>query len=220
MDKHSKEDFNLCANTHCQVYGGASAEDERSDKAVFETWGEIIVYNGEIVNTLYHSSCGGYTEDVRNVWHDSDTENPEYLSSVKCGFCEDDKWYNWSAKISFAGITNRLKAGGYKVGSVKKVKTVGNTASGRVKQILIEHSKGKLWLFANKFRMLMNPNFIRSTNFTVRVKNNIVYFQGHGWGHGVGMCQWGAKGMAEKGWDYKKILKYYYKGSDVEQYKE
>ncbi|MBI5573876.1 MAG: SpoIID/LytB domain-containing protein [Elusimicrobia bacterium] len=215
LGKHASSGFDLCSQTHCQVYGGFGSEDERSNKAVYNTAGEILKYNGEIINALYHSSCGGRTEDVKNVWNDSKTENPEYLMGVKCGFCEKDKWYNWSASISLKMIGSNLRSFGYKVGDVKKIKTAGRTSSDRVKEVLIEHSKGALWLRSNRFRMAMNPNVIRSTNFTVKIKSGVAYFRGHGWGHGVGMCQWGAKGMAEDGWNYKKILKHYYLGTEI-----
>jgi len=215
LGKHGSHGFDLCSKTHCQVYGGFDSEDERSNKAVYDTAGEVLKYDGEIINALYHSSCGGRTEDVRNVWSDSKTENPEYLTGVKCGFCEKDKWYNWSASISLKMVCSNLRTYGYKVGDVKKIKTVGRTSSDRVKEVLIEHSKGKLWLRSNKFRMAMNPNIIRSANFTVKIKNGAAYFRGHGWGHGAGMCQWGAKGMAEHGWSYKKILKHYYRAAEI-----
>lgn len=215
LGKHASSGFGLCSQTHCQVYGGFESEDERSNKAVYDTVGDVLKYNGEMINALYHSSCGGRTEDVRNVWNDSKTENPEYFTGVKCGFCEKDKWYNWSASISVKTVGSILRSFGYKVGDVKKIKTVGRTASDRVKEILIEHSKGKLWLRSNRFRMAMNPNILRSTNFTVKIKNGVAYFRGHGWGHGVGMCQWGAKGMADAGWDYKKILEHYYLGAEI-----
>ncbi|MFH0948234.1 MAG: SpoIID/LytB domain-containing protein [Elusimicrobiota bacterium] len=223
LGKHGNNGFDLCAGTHCQVYGGFDSEDERSNKAVHDTAGEVLKYKGVIVNALYHSSCGGRTEDVRNVWNDSmpdsrqsgKTTNSEYLTGVKCGFCEKDKWYNWSASILLKTVGYNLRSAGYKVGDIQKIKTVEHTLSGRIKEILIEHSKGELWLRSNRFRMAMNPNIIRSTNWTVRIKNGVAYFRGHGWGHGVGMCQWGAKGMAEDGWDYKKILKHYYRGTEI-----
>ena len=117
--------------------------------------------------------------------------------------------------VTLKTVRYNLRSFGYKIGDVKKIKTVGYTSSGRVKEILVEHSGGELWLRSNRFRMVMNSGIIRSTNFSVKIKKGVAYFKGHGWGHGVGMCQWGAKGMAENGWDYKKILKYYYCGAEV-----
>ncbi|MFH1540598.1 MAG: SpoIID/LytB domain-containing protein [Elusimicrobiota bacterium] len=214
---HGSHGFDLCPQTHCQVYGGFNSEDERTNKAVYDTAGEVLKYEGVIANTFYHSSCGGRTEGVRNVWNCSATKNPEYLTGVKCGFCKQDKWCNWSASVSLKTIGHNLQSFGYKIGDVKRIKLVGRTSSNRVKEILVEHSKGKLWLLANRFRLVINPNIVRSTNFTIKIKNNIVYFRGHGWGHGVGMCQWGAKGMAENGWDYKKILEHYYHDTEIDK---
>ncbi|MEW6555871.1 MAG: SpoIID/LytB domain-containing protein [Elusimicrobiota bacterium] len=218
FNRHISSGFNLCNQTHCQVYTSSDAEDERSNKAVYETQGEVLVYDDKLISSFYHSSCGGRTEDIKNVWNTPSLENPEYLSSVKCGFCTKDKWYNWSAACSLKKITVCLKNSGYKIGTVKKIKTIGHTSSNRVKEILVEHSKGKLWLLSNRFRTAIGANIIRSTNFIVKTKNNIVYFNGHGWGHGVGMCQWGAKGMAEDGWDYKDILQHFYKGVKIKKF--
>ncbi|MBN1384312.1 MAG: SpoIID/LytB domain-containing protein [Elusimicrobia bacterium] len=216
MGKHRKDGFNLCSKTHCQVYGGASRETEKTNKAVYETAGEVITYNGGIISSYYHASCAGYTEDVNNVWESFQSSNPEYLSSVKCKFCRDYRWYNWTYKILFDTLASRLRNAGYKVGKIESIRTIGRTSSGRIKQVLIKHSKGKLRIASGKFRMAMHPDKIRSTNFIVKCKNDVAYFKGHGWGHGVGMCQWGAKNMAEDGWSYKKILEHYYKGCKVE----
>lgn len=220
LSKHSKDGFNLCSKTHCQVYGGVDSEDERSNKAVYDTAGEVLMYDGQIISSFYHSSCGGCTEDVKNVWNSPQGKNPEFLTGVKCGFCEEDRWYNWNAALSFKMLYSNISNAGYRIGEIKRIKTVGNTSSDRVIDILIEHTKGKLWLTSHKFRMIINPNTVRSTNFKIKVKNKTAYLTGHGWGHGVGMCQWGARGMAFKGRNYKEILKYYYKGTKIEQLKD
>lgn len=215
LNRHLKEEYNLCSRTHCQVYGGSSCETAQTNKAVYETANEVIAYGGEMINSYYHASCAGYTEDVNSAWNISENNNPEYLSGVKCKFCEDYRWYNWEYKILFDTIVSRLRGAGYSSGKIEKIKAAGHTSGGRVKQVLIKHSKGELRIPSGKFRTAIGSDKIRSTNFVVKYKNRVAYFNGHGWGHGVGMCQWGAKGMAESGRDYKEILEHYYKNTKV-----
>ena len=84
-------------------------------------------------------------------------------------------------------------------------------------KIAIKQRRKTQFLRANDFRLFVGPELIRSTLFTVSKEKNKFVFKGHGWGHGVGMCQWGAKGMAENGKDYKEILKHYYTGVEIEK---
>jgi len=108
-----------------------------------------------------------------------------------------------------------LSKSGYPIKKIKRIKLTGKTGSERVKTVTVYHSNGKYNMTSHKFRMAMGTQIIRSTNFSARISGGYAYFKGHGWGHGVGMCQWGAKGMAEAGWNYKKILKHYYRGSKI-----
>ena len=112
-----------------------------------------------------------------------------------------------------AGIREWLKLYGF----TKEIEITEASPSGRAIKIAIKQRKATLPLMANNFRLFIGPNLIRSVFFTVSKKKNEFIFRGHGWGHGVGMCQWGAKGMAEKGKDYKEILKYYYTGVKIEK---
>lgn len=217
IDKHKHDGFDLCDKQHCQVYGGMNAEDPVSDKAVYDTAGEVLFYEGKVANTFYHSSCGGRTENASNVWQ-LKNDSPDYLKGVKCGFCETEPWHNWRFAISLSDIAAYLKSAGFKIKKIKNIQTSGRTSSGRVKYVLIKHTGSRIAILSHKFRMLLGSETIRSTNFKVMIKNGTAYFEGHGWGHGVGMCQWGAKGMAERGRDYEDILKHYYPGCDIRNY--
>ncbi|MDD5085707.1 MAG: amidase, partial [Candidatus Omnitrophica bacterium] len=88
--------------------------------------------------------------------------------------------------------------------------------SGRPQHVRINHFRGQDTMPINEFRLAVGPDLVRSTkDLTVEYLDKEIVFSGHGWGHGVGMCQWGAKALAEKGWNYKDILEYYYPGSTI-----
>ena len=215
-EKHKNEGFGLCNKQHCQMYGGMNAEDPVSNKAVYDTAGEILCYDGKVADTFYHSSCGGRTEDANKVWQ-LKNEIPNYMKGIKCGFCETEPLHNWESRISLSSVASALRAAGLKIKKIKNIQTSGRTSSGRVRYVLIKNT-GTTTLSSHKFRMMIGTDIIKSTNFNLTVKNGIAYFAGHGWGHGVGMCQWGAKGLAENGREYKNILKYYYEGCEIGNY--
>lgn len=214
LGKHGSEGYDLCPTTHCQVYGGYESEDSISNRYVDETQSEILTYNGESISTPYHGLCGGRTEEPRFVW-ESKVRVP-YLQSKRCQFCKNAKRYHWEASVERLKIESVLSANGFSVGKISNIKVTKRSTSGRVAEIKIVH-KGRenIALKGNKFRLMMGADFIRSTNFKIKKNKNTYVFTGTGWGHGVGMCQEGAKVMAERGYTYKKILSFYYPGTEV-----
>ncbi len=101
-------------------------------------------------------------------------------------------------------------------GELKNISVEERNVSGRIRSLRLEDDKGESAVVSAKdFRQMMGPDVVRSTNFTIVVKGAKVVFSGKGWGHGVGLCQWGAFGMSRKGYDYKEILAFYYPGSRV-----
>ncbi len=216
MGKHAKDGFDMCTTTDCQVYGGMDSEDPVSNKLVDETPGEILTYKGELISTPYHGFCGGYTEEARYVWEGS--IKVPYLVSKRCKFCKNAPHFNWQARYERSKIESILQANGYDIGKIINIKVNERSPSGRAMEMKISHKNGKLLLQANKFRLLMGSDIIRSALFKIRKDKDAYIFEGTGWGHGVGMCQEGAKGMAEKGYDYSKILKFYYPGTQITQW--
>jgi stage II sporulation protein D len=112
-------------------------------------------------------------------------------------------------------MTTRLKKAGYKIGHVESIEPQNIDDSGRALSFLVKHSGGTIVFNSNDFRLSMGPELIRSTRFDIRHEGNEAIFTGLGWGHGVGLCQWGAKGMAEQGFTYKQILSHYYPGTEI-----
>ncbi|MBR3627896.1 MAG: hypothetical protein IKN42_03495, partial [Elusimicrobia bacterium] len=113
-------------------------------------------------------------------------------------------------------IREKLIKAGYKVGKIKKISTSGTTTGKAAKEIIIKHSKGTLKLNSYTFRCTISPDKIKSTLITnIKFKNKNFTFEGKGWGHKVGLCQWGAKTMGDKNFTYKQILKFYYPGTTI-----
>ena len=213
LNKHDKEGFDMCSQTHCQVYGGAGAEVLSSNKAVIATKGEVIVYDGKTAQTVYHANCGGHTEDPKYVWNWT-VDTPPYLKGVKCGYCGDTPHSNWESSVDEHFIMKRLSS--YRVGNIKSIKVVGTTPAGSAIDVEVLHSNGNLTFNAYKFRLAVDAWQVRSTTFeSIEKKGARFIFKGRGWGHKVGLCQWGAKGMADAGKKYKKILSYYYPGTEI-----
>ena len=210
LGKHSKEGFDICSQVHCQVYGGASCETKNCNRAVYDTKGEVVLYNNELAQTFFHSSCAGHTEDPKYVWQWK-TETPIYLKGVKDNYCKDNPHQTWTTTISEKDIREKLIKAGHKTGKIKKISTSGTTTAKAAKEIIIKHSKGTLKLNSYTFRCAIAPDKIKSTLITsIKSKNKNFTFEGKGWGHKVGLCQWGAKAMGDKNFTYKQILEFYY----------
>jgi len=218
LGKHDREGFDLSATITSQVYGGVEAEDDRSSKAVDLTRGEVITYNGELIKSFFHSNCGGHTEDVYYAWEGE--QSLPYLKGRACPFCKESYQYYWEKTIEKEMVKKKLNENGYDAGDIKKIKVLRRSPSGRVICLRIYHKRGHLDIRASNFRMVMDPNLIRSTLFAMEWMGSRIKFYGRGWGHGVGMCQWGAKGMAERGANYRQILQYYYPGTKVVKWED
>ncbi|MCA6071551.1 MAG: SpoIID/LytB domain-containing protein [Endomicrobium sp.] len=209
--RHKRQGFNMCATTHCQVYGGLQDEVHATNQAVQETQGEVLTYDGKFAQTLFHANCGGRTDNPKYLWK---WEAP-YLKGVKCGYCCKAPHIKWEQEIDANLISKKLANND--IGKIKKIKVKGKTSSGAAKELKIIHSKGKTIVNAYKFRLAVDAQKIKSHVFdSIKTNGDKIYFKGKGWGHKVGLCQWGAKGMAEKGKTYKKILEYFYPGTKME----
>lgn len=209
--KNVGEPYDLVATITAQVYGGLSGEDPRSNEAINETRGEVLSYQREPIAAYYHATCGGETEDVENVWGG----RVPYLKSVKCKYCKDSPHYEWKKELSLSEISNALSHKG--ISEVESIEVYKRSDTGRVVKLVVEDEFGKHIISGNQFRMALGPNVIKSTLFEMKEKHGRIEFKGEGWGHGVGMCQWGARGMAEKGYNYKEILKHYYSDAEIEK---
>ena len=209
LGTHQSQGFDLCADVHCQVYGGMTKEHPKTNEAVDATHNQILIYDGKPISAFFHSNCGGSTEEVQYVWG---TAAKPYLPRVKCGYGTSNPGYNWTYTVAATDMLATLKAKTPVKGKkLESVKIKHKSPSGRAEFFTIVTDVGSFELSGNALRIAMNPEKIRSTLLTdFKRTGNSYIFSGRGWGHGVGMCQWGAKGQAELGRDYRDILQYYY----------
>ncbi len=202
--------YDLDATTNSQVYRGISVETDRTTAAVVETSGRIISYNSRPILSYFHSTCGGKTIDDRYVWSRS---NMDYLDGVTCGFCEDSTKYTWRSVLTLDEIRSYLSKKQSIAGKIRNI--TFKRKDDRVTDVIIIHDRGKITLSGNNFRLLFPSEKMRSLYFTSVKNGRSLVLSGRGWGHGVGMCQWGARGMALRGYAYPDILGHYYHGVKV-----
>ena len=215
--------YDITDDTRSQVYRGCSVETSATNKAVEETAGEIITYNGKAIDALFHANGGGYTEDSENVWG----SYVPYLRGVKE---ENSSTVNrpWRKIVSIDSFSNAISRAGYHVGEVKKIglsrlhmgnnKAKDRGVSGRVKTMEITGKSGRKIIPGEVIQSAFD---LDSTLFDISAKGNNLIITGYGFGHGLGLSQWGAEAMAEKNGDgkeyYKRILLHYFTGSKIEK---
>jgi len=214
--------FDIFPDTRDQVYGGKSAEELISNKAADATEGVILVYDDEPATIYYHSTCGGMSESVENVFSHS---HLPYLTSVKDGgdpYCNISPRFEWKEVYTELQFINQLynaKLINSKNYSIEDIRIESRFESGRVNDLEINLDGGsgskEIHLYGNEIRSkIRTPKknlSLWSTMFNVTVSSNgNIIFNGKGFGHGVGMCQWGAIGQSRLGVDYKNILENYY----------
>lgn len=205
--------YHLESSVMDQVYEGCEIEDSRAHRAVSETAGEVLVYNGSIIQAFYHSNCGGKTEAAENVWG----ARLPYMMGVDCLYCLTNPTTAWEQKVSLQEMEDKLRAAGHRVAGVSDIRPGVRNSRGRLKNIMISSSRGETVLGGDQFRKVIGYGVIKSTNFTVTVKNGEAQFAGFGNGHGVGLCQWGSKQRALDGFLYTEILSYYYPGTELKK---
>ncbi|MFW6149439.1 MAG: SpoIID/LytB domain-containing protein [Atribacterota bacterium] len=282
MNKFIDRGYNICATTNSQAYGGVYHEHPATNKAVNDTNGIVLTFQGEPINAVYHSDSGGCTENSEDVWGGF----VPYLRSVPSDYEEivSPPNHQWSCSFTEQEILEKLAQHGYHFNVINNIVIGDKTEAGRVKSVdIIGDNNKKITIKANDFRLLMNPTMIRSSLFTIEIMGNrteeisresetldtpeqkkqleqekvddilreerdfsipeliellkrpkgekipkkenfsevkkdsdtdefLFTFKGFGSGHGVGLSQWGAYGMASEGYSYEDILKYYYQG--------
>lgn len=199
--------FDITSSVLHQLYKGNSSHTLISD-AVKETAGEILTYDGKPIEALYHSTSGGRTENPEEVFGKS----YPYMKSVESN-CELSPYWVWERKIPKEEIEKALT-----IKDLKDITINSYTSTGRVKELTVESESGQAVIKATEFRKLLGWSRLPSTNFNMRVNGNSITFEGKGYGHGVGLCQWSALQMAREGKSYKEILSFFYPGTEIHSY--
>jgi len=214
--RSSKRLYDLTGDIYSQVYGGSSGERFRTNLAVERTAGEVMTFKGKVFPAYFHAACGGYTEDAAELWEQN---VPGLLAGRRCGFCGHSPHSWWKKNIQLKEIESKLNVGGYKVGAIKDIFVQERNQSGRIRKLeIVDREDKRVSITGKDFRNIVGPNLIRSNDYYVIMRGYYADFVGRGWGHGVGLCQWGAHGMASKGQDYRQILNFYYSGIAIADY--
>lgn len=204
--------YDLRSDIYSQVYSGSDFERRSTTMAVDATRGKVLTYNGDLLPAYFHATCSGATEDSSSLWN---VDMPP-LDGVACDFCKESPHYWWIKDIPLWDLEKKLKSSGYNIGRISSVKVLSKNKSERVEKLEIVDASGGTVIMAGKgFRQMIGPNELRSTKFDVSVALGQLIVTGRGWGHGVGMCQWGAFGQAKQGKKADEILKYYYPGAEI-----
>jgi stage II sporulation protein D len=187
-----------------QVYRGLSA-DPLVVQAVEETRGRILTYMGEPIAAYYHSTCGGVTEAAEEVFG---VAYP-YLQPVE-SVCTLSPLSLWERRIPLREIESATQTKG-----IVGIEVAARARSGRASKVTIRGNPSVTALDAAVFRRKLGWRRLPSTNFTVRMENGDAVFEGKGYGHGVGLCQWSSEEMARGGTDWRDILAHFYPGTDL-----
>ena len=210
--KNAAKAFHLVAGNQDQNFAGRAPEGSPAWEAARATAGQVLTWQGRVFPTFYHADSGGFTESAQTIFS-GDGVAP--IPGVRDEFSVDSPNYNWVATVPLGVLAERLRQGGVEVGDVRGVTVLERTSSLRVARLQIEGSRGTTTLKGTDFRRLLGYDVLRSTLWAASVQDGAVRFEGRGWGHGVGLSQYGAKGMAERGYAHAQILAHYYPGSTL-----
>lgn len=250
--RHPATPYLLCATQHCQVYNGLNNYTMSTDKAIKETYGQVMLFENRFVKAVYSSNCGGYTENNNIVWNehiepyltsspDADEESDfykkykdgineenieEFLYTADESYCSkssfnNKKAYRWKTEISYKEILNLIQKR-FDIKEINDIVIEARGKSGRIRGIFII-SGDKKYYIDTEYNIRQLFGGLKSGLMMIEKKLNpegkivSLIFTGGGWGHGVGMCQTGAIGMAEKGKTFKEILLHYYKNVKIEK---
>jgi stage II sporulation protein D len=194
--------YDLERTTEDQAYSGLRGETSRTWEAIRATVGLHLTDQGKPTVAYYHSRCGGETETPHQVWNNANSSRPR----IPCPFCRQFP-FRW--KASWSAENFLAKIGLAPTGELKW-SPVSRSSQGRLYEIEVSNGLEKTRLGADRLRRLLGYQTLKSSNFQLSTTPQGVEVEGVGAGHGVGMCQWGAKYFAEKGFSFRKILGHYY----------
>jgi stage II sporulation protein D len=207
--RNAREKFHISSSKLHQLYKGVNT-DASITYAVKVTRGEIMTYENHPIKAYFHASCEGKTELPEEIW---DKSYP-YLKSVNCN-SKNAPYESWQRKFSLNEIEKAIGISGFKGMEVSSY-----TASGRIRTLKIFTEVSDIEMKATEFRNLMGFNELPSTRFSISKTDKAMIFKGKGYGHGVGLSQWGALEMARQGKRYRTILSHYYPGVTIKHMEE
>ena len=225
--------FDLASDVSAQVYAGMINEDPMATAAVRAPRGEVLTFNGEPIDAFFSSTCGGKTEDGVAVFAGADRPYLQSFSDVDangaawCAISPRYQWREqWEGRAFATSLRRTLAAEGLptsRASDLREIRVGDRTRSGRIASLELSGSGGRTTVTGQAIRRVLAPpggGWLRSTDFTVRLSHRgsrieAVVIEGRGYGHGVGMCQWGAIGRARVGQPYGAILMSYFPGTEL-----
>lgn len=231
-DADNHKGFDVCSDDHCQRYQGRGEVNEQVKKAIHETSGMVLAdCNGKLCDARFSKCCGGRTEVFSTCWQDL---TYPYLVSKEDPWCKNvtdevlnrnlkgydrltKDYYDWTAHCNKAELRTRIKEKyGVELGKIDKLEAIEYGASGRIKRLRIIGEESAIVVGKElPIRRLLAERCLYSSWFSVEDRGEDFVLHGHGWGHGVGLCQIGAAAMAEAGHSCEEILKFYYPNSKI-----
>ena len=223
--------FDVCADDHCQRYQGISRLTPSAQAAVEATSGLVLTYDGQLCDTRFSKCCGGTTELFSTCWADVDYP---YLQPVPCPFCGQASidlirrslnnydlpttdFHDWQVFYTREELSALVaRKGQFSIGLLLHLQPLRRGASGRISLLSLVGTEGTVEVGKElEIRRLLSPSHLLSSAFEVEETEDGFLLRGHGWGHGVGLCQIGAAQMAEEGYSYEQILAHYYPGTTL-----
>jgi stage II sporulation protein D len=211
MKKPRDPDFDVVGSVEDQVFEGIDEVAPVFREAAGETAGLVLLYRGELARTVFHSTCGGRTESAANAWG----KDIPYLRSQVCEDCSASPVYRWQYRMAKAEGRRVARSMGIPAGEDLRISVAEQNSSGRVSRILIASSGVSREAQSAAFRKTVGYARMRSLWTTIEPDGDAWAFRGRGYGHGVGMCQYGANGMAKAGRQFQEILARYYPGTGL-----
>ena len=232
--------YDVCADDHCQRYQGITrATNPNVRRAVEETCGEVLTYQGEVCDCRFSKCCGGKTEEFATCWQDvdvpylqaledrdphdgtilCDTHDPAILSQVLNNYDQETTdFYRWNVRFTRQELSSLLSRKlGRDFGDIIQLVPLKRGPGGRICQLQIHGTKDSLLIGKElTIRYALSESHLYSSAFEVEQTDDSFILHGKGWGHGVGLCQIGAAVMGSKGYNYREILAHYYPGTIIE----
>ncbi|EKD41354.1 MAG: SpoIID/LytB protein [uncultured bacterium] len=199
--------FDMLPTQADQVFRVRESKNPYLQEVVKMTKGEVISKKGRVVQAFYSSTCGGKTRSAVDAGLSKDSPLTKGCTDR---YCETAPFRGWYVELTLSEIEKKLKAAGYDVKNLQSVKVKARDKSDYVLTVMVKDDKGYQFIPAWKFRSAIGYMRIKSVLFTIINEDQTVHIHGNGFGHGVGLCQYGAKFMAAKNKNYRQILMKFY----------
>ena len=220
LHPRSPGEFDVYDDTRSQVYGGSASEHATVRAAVDATRGQVLMYQNKPILAYFTSNNGGTMAEPDCIFG----TDLAYFKPNKDDFSTAQPLGKWTRRFPVAAVEEALRKAGYSVQGIRAIRGAKSCASGRLVDLIIEHQAGELRLKTRtQFRRAINdyikpalqPENMPEILMAISIQGDQLEISGGGWGHGVGLSQYGAKGMAEAKQSYSAILKTYYVGADL-----